>query len=248
MIETNENLEGKKWSTRGGSAFAGKNLHIGLLFSYGLSLEKWDEAGLLARDTQLYTELMVQGAKISFITYGDKSEQNIGNKLGLSVISNTKKLYKPFYYLFLNIIKYRELKKVDIIKSHQFIGVWPAVVMKIFFGKIYIARGGYIPSFFAKNSNKKSIRSYVKYIFAVVDEYMACKFADVVVVPSQEEIDYLKKKYNLKDKKAKINTNWIDTDLFKPDLNIKKKSNSVIFVGRFEEQKNPLIFLKSIKD
>ncbi len=225
-----------------------KDLHIGLLFSYGLSLKKWNKAGLLFRDTQLYTELQKQGAKVSFITYGDKLEKELANKVGISVISNTEKLFQPFYYIFLNLLKFRELKKIDVIKSHQFIGVWPAVLLKVFFGKKYIARGGYIPSFFAKNSGKKGVKSSLKYILAVIDEFMVCKFADAVVVPSQEEIDYLKSKYNLKDKKAKINTNWIDTDLFKPDQKIEKKSRSIVFVGRFETQKNPLMFLESIKN
>lgn len=221
-------------------------MKLGLLFTYGNSLKAWEKAGILHRDLRLYLDLQKNGIEICLITYGDKEDYLLARQFGFTVLCNKLKLPTFLFHFLLPILEFKNFRSFDLIKSHQFIGVWPAIFGKLFFHNKYIARGGYIPSYFNQNENN-FFKRIIKGLFYWINEFLACKFADVVIVPSEEEINYLSKRYYQNKDKFKINTNFIDTDLFKPNLEINKDDRSVIFIGRFEKQKNPLLFLESLQ-
>ncbi|TBR17896.1 hypothetical protein EPO66_01895, partial [bacterium] len=45
-----------------------------LFFTFGLSLKKWAEGGMLYREVAFYNELTKKGIDIVFLTYGDDTD------------------------------------------------------------------------------------------------------------------------------------------------------------------------------
>ena len=58
-----------------------------VFFTYGVSLKKWHETGILSREVSLYTGLVENGVKVTFVTYGDSKEKDYIKKYrGVEVI------------------------------------------------------------------------------------------------------------------------------------------------------------------
>jgi hypothetical protein len=61
--------------------------HIALFFTFGTNLEKWVDRGILEREVKPYLKLAEQGHKVTFITWGDQRDTEIGKNLpSISVI------------------------------------------------------------------------------------------------------------------------------------------------------------------
>lgn len=224
-----------------------KNKTLALFFTYGVSLVTWKNAGTLERDTALYTRLLQNELKITFVTYGGKEDVILGKRKGFSVIANIYGLPIFLYFLFLPYIIYRCSPRLHVIKSHQFIGTLPALITARIFRIPYIARGGYLPTVFFKKYRRKFLSlGWWKRCAAEIDEWMVSRCAKVIVVPSVEETQYLQARHPHMKTRVEIIPNWIDIDRFRPMPKVPKKPRSVLFVGRFESQKNPLLFLEAL--
>jgi len=195
----------------------------------------------------LYKELMQSGMNVIFVTYGGKKDIAIAEEYGIDVIANTKRLPIVLYAILLPLLIKRRNIKVDIVKSHQFIGIIPAVMTSAILNVPYIARGGYIPTFFFKQGRKKIFSvEWFKLIFCIVDEWLITHFADIISLPSDEEIQYIQERHPSAKVRCVSIPNWVNTELFHP-MSSGPKIRDVIFVGRFEAQKNPLLFLESLR-
>jgi glycosyltransferase involved in cell wall biosynthesis len=224
-----------------------KNKTLTLFFTYGVSLEIWQRSGTLERDLALYNRLREQGMNIVFVTYGGKEDVEIGRGKGFSVIANTKKLPQIIYFILLPFFVKQQCKNIHIVKSHQFIGTLPAIVTAKIHKVQYVARGGYLPTLFFKQYKKKFFSfGWLKLLFSSIDEWLITRFADVITVPSTEEIAYLDLRHPSFGARIETIPNWVDTKQFLSLPSITKERD-ILFVGRFETQKNPLLFLESIK-
>ncbi len=226
--------------------------HVFLFFTYGVSLDIWKQAGTLDRDIKLYQELQLRGkARVTLVTYGKThNEYEYAQNAGMShVIYNRWKLPTCMYYLWLPVQLFFTGYRPTHIKSHQFIGVWPAVLFSKIRRACYIARGGYLPTYFFVREKGHSLKGRLKSLFVQVDEWLLARTADIIFVPSSEEEGYLRSRHTkiLAETPIVHQPNWIDTDLFQP-LAVEKKRRSVLFLGRCEAQKQPLLFLEAIMD
>ncbi|MBT3539015.1 glycosyltransferase family 4 protein [Candidatus Parcubacteria bacterium] len=226
-----------------------KRKRLLLFFTYGVSLKTWKESGTLERDLVLYKKLQEEGVDTLFITYGRKQDLEIAKEVDVNVFCNTFYLPRFIYFLFLPFLIFVKRIKFDLIKSHQFIGTLPAVIMHWLSKKKYYARGGYVPTYFFKSEKYNSIKHFFRYVMTLFDEILIAKYADKILVPSDEEKRYLQERHKrTKDSIFVLQPNWIDTNIFVTNPEIKKKNRSIIFIGRYEDQKNPILFLESIKD
>lgn len=223
-------------------------MNIAVFLTRGYNLSFWKKNGTLKREFDYYKILEKKNYKITFVSYGSKFTDEF-----LIQNSNFKVLNKPnwmpllLYSLALPFIHYKELKKIDIIKTNQIFGTLEAFFCSIFFSKPLYSRSGYVPS------SKVSYLdlSFLYKLLIYTEEFVACKFSRTISVSSRHAINHLSKKYNTSKKKFLLLYNFVDPIFFSNNIqkkNFNKKQFKVCFVGRLVHSKQPMHLLKVIKN
>jgi len=209
-----------------------KNKKLALFFSYRVSLELWQNRGMLTRELKLYRELGKYFAKIYFITYGrnDFKFADELRKFSIEVLYKKSKLPNILYSLLSAVYYRRELRECDYYKTNQMSGSWSAVVAKWLFKKILIVRMGFSLSSNAKKEGK------LKYFFSRIAEKFALSAADNIVVTTKELKEYFKKYVA----KITIVPNYVNMSVFKPMPELKNQSvrKIILYIGRLSPEKN----------
>lgn len=236
-------------------------MNVLLLFSYGISLKDWHNLGVLSREIVLYKRLSRKRIHFSFLTYGTKEDFKHKHLLENIDIYPIENLVKSKFFLlrflksvFLPFKLKNIFKNVDIIKTNQIKGAWVGFLAKIFYRKILIIRGGY--EWFRNYREaiqRKGLINYFKflfyYFFIFITELLAYRLANVIILTSQSNIDFIVKTFKLKGKKNKILLfpNFVDIHLFRPE-NLQKKDKTILYTGRLVREKNLINLLKALKD
>lgn len=228
-------------------------MNVLLLFTYGNSLETWENAGILSREIALYQELVNKSVNMKFLTFGTQNDLKFSKKIPkieiipvLDLIKSRLMILTIFKSLLLPLKLKTIFQKIDIIKTNQVNGSWIGILAKIFYKKKLIVRGGF--EWFRNylsSANKKGINNYfryfINYLYIYLIELLAYKLADKIILTNNADINFIIKTFKLKrkNKKGKILhfSNYVDVELFKP-LNIPKKDKEIIYIGRLEKMKN----------
>ena len=234
-----------------------------LTFTYDVSLEIWEKKGLIYREVSLYRELSKNNVNFSFLTYGTDNDLKYSDLLGdikiypaFSYIKSKSSLMQFIKSRFLSLKLKNVIKEFDIIKTNQTKGSWIAIIAKIFYKKKIIVRAGYDKLNAWKSfAKRKGLRNYINYLFyysmIFLNELIAYKLADGIILTNDYDIQFVKKYFKLKKKykrnKIRLIYNFIDENLFRP-INVPIKDKHVIFIGRLSHEKNLYNLLKAIKD
>lgn len=212
-------------------------MNLGLFLAIGESLSDFEKRGQLARLVNYNINKYAQIFDEVFIfTY-----QNEQFKLPKNCILVTNKwgIHRYIYALLLPIIHIRYVKKCDILRGLQLTGGIPAAVAKVLFGKKFIINYGYDYASFAKIEGK-----HIQPILYKMIQKPILSLADAIIVTSQ---DLAKQLGNIGGSKIFYIPNGVDLGLFRP---IKDKSFGkilkIIYVGRFEKQKNLESIIKAV--
>ena len=174
-------------------------------FTYNVSLQLWDQTGIIHRDISLYKELSKKNVDVSFLTYGNHKDYEFSNLLHDIKIFPVSKLIKSKFPLLKHLkslflpIKLKNLfRNVDLIKTGQVYGSWVACLAKIIYRKKIIIRSGFEWLRATKNTREKSnVKSYIKYLlrysFIFLNELIAYKLADGIIVTSEFDIPFIMK-------------------------------------------------------
>lgn len=223
-----------------------KNKNLGLIFSRKVSISLWESSGYIDREFRYLEKLAESFSNIYLFTYGSK-KKDIGYKEKLP--SNIKLVYKPIYipnlfYVFLMPIIHRNIfNKIDSIKTNQMDGSWAGVIAKKIFNKKLIVRCGYEWLNYLITTNA----SWYKKKIARIVENWSYKNADIMVITSTEDKDFISSNFGVSREKIEVIGNYIDTNLFIPDASILKKENRIIFIGRLHKDKNLLMLIRSLE-
>lgn len=223
-------------------------MNLAIFLTRGYDLSFWKKNGTLEREFNYYKTLEKNNYKITFVSYGTKySDKFLIKNSNFKVLNRPKWIPLLLYSLVLPLVHYKELKKVDIIKTNQIFGTLEAFYCSLFFYKPLYSRSGYIPSSKASYFHL----SFFSKLLIYVEEFVACKFSRTISVSSRYAISHLSKKYNISKKKFLLLYNFVDPIFFpknfqKKNFNIKKIN--VCFIGRLVVSKQPLLLLKIIKD
>ena len=223
-------------------------MHIGLFFTWGVSLKTWHDKGLLSREVKLYKHLVDKNIKITFFTWGDEDDIKIAEQhnLPFDIVPLYTKTKKEKYKI-LNLIKSlfifsqlkNEIKNIDILKTNQMKGAWILALA----GKPFILRCGFeLYHFTCLDGSPLLKKIAIRWL-----SWFAYKRSDHICVATEEDRLFIQKYCRLPDHKFSIHPNWIDTERFKP-LKIEEKSNHILFVGRLAEQKNIKSLIKAIAE
>lgn len=193
-------------------------MKILLLFSYGISLQYWNNIGIIDREISLYKKLLEKGLEFEFLTYGNEQDlkfKHLLQKIEIIPILNRVKSKNSILMLlkslFLPLTIKNVFKNINIIKTNQVNGCWIGILTKVLYHKKLIIRGGY--EWFRNYTSKSKVQkigtsSYLKYLFnyfyIFITELIAYKLADVIILTNRSDIDFIIKTFKLKHKKKRF--------------------------------------------
>lgn len=221
--------------------------------TWDVSISIWQEKGLLQRELKLYEALEQEGIETTIVTWGGAEDRKVIN----SIKENNIKFICAYDYIprpsskilrslcsILIIWKIQKpIKQTDIIKTNQMWGGWVAACASLFLRKPLIARCGFeLYDFTCKQNHKKLRRIFIWCISKLT--YTQAKH---ICVASEDDKKTIIQNFKQNKEKISVHSNWIDVKCFSPSNETKKKKNHILYVGRFTDQKNLPLLLKSIK-
>lgn len=207
---------------------------IAVFFTHGVSLETWEQRGMLSRELRFYEELAREVGEVWFFTYG-RDDARFASRLDPRIRIFLKTLPIPdlLYGLLLPFLYWRELSQVQMIRIHQVAGAIPALITHWLLRKPLIVRAGFQWHSFAERQHASRLKLWLISLI----ERLTYRSARVIIHTTQQDSDFVAKRYHIDTAKLHIIPNWVDTDLFKP-MSVEKQPRTICFVGRLEEQKN----------
>lgn len=223
---------------------------LGLFLELGGSLEEWDTVGFLSREISLYNSLAREYFdQVYIFTYGDKQDLRYKDRLEKNVIvlprgTRSRSYIVNFFYEIWIPIKYQSvLHNCTIYKTNQNSGSIAAAFAKILFRKKLVIRSGYIGSELARRSRLSLlVKGY--YFIAEQISYRICDQALISAEPNRQ---LLVRYYPFLRNRLITHNNFIDTDLFTKN-NLIDKCFDIIYVARFNRDKNHQLILNAIKN
>ena len=226
---------------------------LALFFTRNISLKLWVDAGLFDREKQLYEQHLRNGhlQKVYWLTYGIRDAE-LAKQLKSSGRLDPRIDVLPMPHLFFGrwgcllysflmpLLHRRWLKSADIFKTNQMDGSWTAVLAKWLYKKPLIVRTGYTASLFAQRQYKARLKKHYERM-----EQFVYRHADIGVVTSCQDKQYICSKYRISREKVEVLHNYVDTTIFRP-TNCEKYTDRIIFVGRLSSQKNLFNLIEAI--
>lgn len=217
-------------------------LRVCLFFTYGMSLKRWDELGILDREVLLYRKLVDKGVDVAFFTYGDKEDLTYAEQLGkIKIIPAyaTGKMHKnkkiAFFASFLFAIKFRKVFfRYNILKTNQMWGAWVPLLVKWINGSRLLVRCGY-EHYFTLIAEK---RPAWEKCFVYLLSRLVYASADRIVLTTRHLSEFIAQTFSIATGKISVYPNLIDTELFNLDPNGKSAERRILFVGRLTKEKN----------
>ena len=123
------------------------------------------------------------------------------------------------------------------------VGSWSAVIAKWLYKKPLIVRTGYTASLFIQQQSKSRLK---RKLYEWMERF-AYRNADIGVVASHKDKQYICSMYQISEEKINVLSNYIDTAVFRP-IDCEKYADRVVFVGRLNPQKNLFRLLEAVSE
>lgn len=224
-------------------------MNVLVVFTFGYSLETWNNSGTLFRELSIYKELNSKyNFKFTFLTYGDHQDLKYDlEQFGINVlpvycnlkIRNSKYLNYlnsfliPFYFK-------NEMKNISLIKQNQLLGSWVSILLKFIYRKPLFIRTGYDMYKFSIEENKHPI---IKFLYKTLTK-ISLKFSNIYSVSSFDDVEFLNSKF--KNINLLLRRNWVLENEYVNFENRKEKK--ILSVGRLEEQKDFSFVINNLKN
>lgn len=222
--------------------------HLTLFFTRGISLQKWEKAGLLERELAVYRRLLPHLKGINLITYGDERELAYKDRLdGFQILCNRWKLPTYLYALLIPFLFRNQLKSTDLIKTNQMRGAESAAIAARLYSKPLLARSGYVWS--ERDRTNPAVGNWRTIQQALLVEGFVYRRAAKAVVPTPYLKSYICQTHHLDQDRVAVVPNYVDAERFAPRSAELAQNDrlKLIFVGRFVPQKNLVNLLYALK-
>ncbi len=215
-------------------------MNVIVIFTYGISLKDWHEAGILDREIKFYKKMSNKyNINYSFITFGTKDDEMYVQDLEEINVYPVYEFIKFSNNKFLNLFKSLlipfKLKNLltenQIVKTNQLNGAWIGIILKKLLKIPLFTRTGYNLYEFSINNKKPFLVKLFHYLLTQI----ALFSSDLYTVTSIADKSFLQGKFN-KTKAIKIIPNWIEKLSHNNFSN--RYENKILTVGRLEKQKN----------
>lgn len=212
-----------------------------ITMTLGMTMSKWKSVGLISRELGYYLVLSRCIGKLGFLTYGNRLEEQAYLRQYIpdaSVVWNLPGFICPLpcgliAASFLPPLIKKQFQGCKLIRSNQFNGSWGGALLAKRLKVPFILRCGYLHS---QHYIKKHPKAKLKQLFYILMEKQTAKMAQGLIVTYPGAKEFFIQKYGIPEDKIHILGNPVDTNLFQPIQNSKKKD--VICVSRLTKQKN----------
>ncbi|MCK4326049.1 glycosyltransferase family 4 protein, partial [bacterium] len=217
--------------------------NLTLFFTGGVGLETWAEAGILSREVAIYQCLTEHLKSVNFVTYGGRADLQYTGQLGHIGLYPTL-WNRPIQMCILRLLMrhWRMLMQSDVLKTNQILGSEIPVWCKRYFGKRLILRCGYLYAHFTEQKSRSERVIAAAYRL----ERTAFKAADIAVVATAHDSDWVVKTHGTPREKLRVIPNYVDVKIFSPSRSQNKASFDLAYVGRSDPQKNISALLEAI--
>ncbi|MSR78248.1 MAG: glycosyltransferase family 1 protein [Candidatus Omnitrophica bacterium] len=211
-----------------------------LFLTYGMSLERWDQLGILERELALYEKLAGLGVRISLFTYGNQKDLSYETRFpSFKIFPAYADLRKPSsrvvrFFQSLGFAKrYKTFfEEHDLFKTNQLWGVWIPLQVQKMLKKPLIFRAGYEAYLFAILGKSPRLVKVVTYFFS----RKAYRQASAVIFSSHSAKQFAERTFKVDASKIYVIPNAVHFDSI-PDESL-PPSNRTLAIGRLEKQKN----------
>ena len=220
-------------------------MRLVVFFSRGMSLDGWRRAGILDRELALYRSLLPHLEHLAFVTYGGEDDLGLARQVvGIEILPNRWGLPSNLYSVLAPYLHRRTLGRATVFKTNQINGAWCGVIAKWLFRKKLVVRCGYLWSDFMVRLTTSRWRRAL----AGCLERATFQVADAVIVAGHADRMTIIRRYGVNAECMHVVPNYVDTSLFRVMPEVPRESGRVIFVGRLENQKNPLALIEALKE
>jgi glycosyltransferase involved in cell wall biosynthesis len=227
-----------------GDAFesALQQMNIELFFSFDVSLEDWQKAGILSREMALYRKYLSAGHEVTAVTYGGEADRDIKVPERLDIIpvyalTGRSRRYgiRVVRSLLLPSRLKKHIRSSDVLKTNQMRGAWVAALAKLLYGKPLVVRCGYE---WYRNRYVRESQAWPKKLFAYAVSSFCYRMADVILMSSTTDADFVTRTFGIDRKKILIHRNYVDTEKFSAGTSPAPLSDRLLYAGRLIERKN----------
>ena len=221
--------------------------HLCLCFTRNVSLQQWERQGMFDREVALYRRLVERGWRVSFVTYGDRSDLDFADRLpGIDILCNRWNLRRSVYAAMLPWLHARSLRGCDVVKTNQTYGGDVALRLAKRLGVPLIARCGYMLSDFAKRQHGEDSVEATRFQRL---EARLWKAAARIVVTTQDMADEVTRRCPESVDRTMVIPNYVDTAAFSPAAVEAADASKVdlVYVGRIHPQKNLPVLLDAVE-
>lgn len=218
-------------------------MHLVLFLSRATPLRRWQEIGILERETAVYRRLRQRLSKISIVSSGNKEEITYENYLGdIEILYNRWRLPVNLYSLLAPFLHRAALRQATIYKTNQLDGAWTAVIAAKLYGKPVIVRAGYL---WASNFARQRGDSFKARIIQRLESFTLRQASQAIVTTTAMK-KTICEMYHLPDDRVTVIPNYVDTTCFAPVPTARKIHGRVCFVGRLTAVKNLNLLIQAV--
>ena len=215
-----------------------------LFFCRRGSLQAWNSDGLLERELALYRLLAAELERVTFVTYGYEGDEAFLPTLGpIRLVCNRHRLPRQAYERVVSDLHPLLVRGSTVLKSNQMEGADVALRAARRWRKKFIARCGYLLSDFsqrrygADSPEAERARALERTVFT---------HADRGVVTTDAMREFVLEHYGVAEERIRVIPNYVDTETFQPGPGGARSSPRVVFIGRLDQQKNPLALVEAM--
>lgn len=218
--------------------------HLVLFFTSGQSLAAWDRAGILERELALYRALRPHLSRLTFVTYGDRRDLGYRDRIdGLRVVCNRWRLPGAWYLRLVRLFHAVTWRGSVVLKSNQTPGARVPLAIARKYGLPFVARCGYLHSRFQEQAHGADSTEAVRARSLERDVFRG---ATRVMVTTPAMAKTVVERYRVDTERVVVVPNYVDTARFRPQPE-REIPDRVLTVGRFEEQKRPLLLIEAME-
>ena len=206
------------------------------------TLRSWDSQGTLGRSLAPHRRLQERGMRVSFISYGDRSEYEFKPQLGgMRVLPNWIGMSARAYEHRLHQLHAPPLLRCDLVKAFDMAGLVGCLRAEYAWRTPFVLRAGYLWS--ALEAVRRPEKRHIERVQELERDAMAR--ACHVIATSEDIADQLEQMSPGVSRKLSVIPQFVDTGLFRPVP--AEKKYDLVYVGRIDRQKNLEAMLEAVE-
>jgi glycosyltransferase involved in cell wall biosynthesis len=221
------------------------DVHLLLFLTDRYSLKRWQEIGILDRELALYKHAAPKLDGVTIISYGDEQDQALLPEGNFHLILAQSGLRAPAAIAAQIKAAPWLASKSLLAKNNQVEGGLTALRTCRRLGIPFVARSGYLPTdcgeiatrYTHSSGLSKAVNGTKLFVLGQMEDRLF-RGADRFIVTTEEMRQILVQRGGVDASHGTILPNYVDIDRFHPDTRVPLDTPEVLFVGRFESQKN----------